>query len=115
MSLWINKTIAGKPSGRVAWLLLFAVVLPAGGCGDDAGGRRAVFGTVTLKGQPVDMGIITFIRAEGGTVFQSGGVVANGRYEMPKDKGLIPGRYKVSISYPDKHNKLGGDELPGPT
>jgi len=114
MSVLIRRTI--KPCGWNMALFLLVAGLLAGGC-DDAGGLQAVSGTVTLKGKPVEMGMIEFIPvggiSAGGT--KSGAVIENGRYEIPKQKGLVPGRYKVTISAPDKHNKIGGDELPGPT
>jgi hypothetical protein len=46
---------------------------------------------------------------------RTGAVIRDGEYLVPRDKGLVPGKYKVSISAPDKLHKLGGDELPGPT
>jgi len=119
MSISIKKVIVGKCDSRIALLLVLAAAFPAGGCGDDARGLRAVSGTVTLKGTPVEVGMIDFIPAAGtsggGTYTKSGAVIADGKYEIPKEKGLVPGKYKVSISAPDKHHKLGGDELPGPT
>jgi hypothetical protein len=103
---------------RVALLLALATVLPAGGC-DNAKGLQAVSGTVTLKGKPVEFGMLEFrptAAASGTAVYtRSGAVIADGKFEIRKDKGLVPGKYKVSISAPDKHHKLGGDELPGPT
>jgi hypothetical protein len=105
--------------GRVALLLALAAILPASGCGDDALGRQAVSGTVTLKGKPVEVGMLEFRPAapasDGATYTRSGAVIADGKFDIPKEKGLVPGKYKVSISAPDKHHKLGGDELPGPT
>jgi hypothetical protein len=121
MAIWsagIEKRMVGKHGRRIAILLVLAAVLP-GGCGDDAGGRLAVSGMVTIKGKPVEAGMIEFTPAAGssggGTYTPSGAVIENGRYEIPRKQGLVPGKYKVSISSPDKHNKLGGDELPGPT
>jgi hypothetical protein len=73
---------------------LLAVLLA--GCGD---GRNAVSGTVTYKGQPVD-GIIEFVPA-GGEATQAGATVEKGKYSIPRDKGLVPGNYKVMIFSPD--------------
>jgi hypothetical protein len=118
MSILIGKNGLAKSNGRIAALVLFAAVLPAGGC-DDPGGLQTVSGMVTLKGKPVEMGMIEFIpvaAASADTTYtKSGAVIENGRYDIPKQQGLVPGRYKVSISAPDKRNKMGGDELPGPT
>ena len=115
----IRNTGVGRPGGRILYLLLWATVLSTGGCADDAGGQQAVSGTVTLKGKPVAMGMIEFLpvasTSPGETLSKSGAVIDNGKFDIPKQKGLLPGRYKVSISAPDKQHTLGDDELPGPT
>jgi hypothetical protein len=119
MSNPIGKKIVGTVVGRVVRVATIAALFLAGGCEDDAGGRQAVSGAVTVKGKPVEMGMIEFIpvagASAGGTYIKSGAAIENGKYEIPKQKGLVPGRYKVTMSAPDKHNKMGGNELPGPT
>src|SRR5262245_15145756 len=115
-----SKTIiVGRGSRSLVLLVIVTAALPAGGCGDDAGGRQAVSGIVTVKGKPVDEGMIDFIPVGGASTgskyTKSGAVIKDGKYTIPRNQGLIPGEYKVSISAPDKHHKLGGDELPGPT
>ncbi len=86
-----------RPSeARAAGVGLLAVLLA--GCGD-GDGRQAVSGTVTFKGQPVD-GSIDFIPAAGAGT-QAGAVIEKGRYSIPRDKGLVPGTYKVMIFSPD--------------
>jgi len=112
--------VIGRSVGRGVRLLIVAGILSlAGGCEDDAGGRQAVSGTVTLKGKPVEMGMIEFLPLAAAsadrTYTKSGAVIEQGNYDIPKPKGLVPGMYKVTISAPDKHQKVGGDELPGPT
>jgi hypothetical protein len=115
----IRKKTAGNLFGAPVRVVIAAALFLAGGCEDDAGGRQAISGSVTVKGKPVEMGMIEFIPVAGasmdGTYIKSGAVIENGKYEIPKKKGLVPGRYKVTMSAPDKHNKMGGDELPGPT
>jgi hypothetical protein len=119
MLMMIEQASAGKRGKGIGLPVILAAIFSAGGCGDDAGGRQAVSGTVTLKGKPVEVGMLEFRPAagtsEGVTYTRSGAVIADGKFQIPKEKGLVPGRYKVSISAPDKHHKLGGDELPGPT
>ena len=119
MSMTIEQASPGNGSKRLGLLVALAAIVTAGGCGDNAGGRQAVSGTVTLKGKPVEVGMLEFRPAAGAsdgiTYTRSGAVIADGKFEIPKEKGLVPGRYKVSISAPDKHHKLGGDDLPGPT
>jgi hypothetical protein len=74
----------------------------AGGCGDDYGNRQAISGQVTLKGQPLDQGSISFMpigeAAQGEVVTRSGAVIADGKYQIPRPQGLVPGKYKVALS-----------------
>jgi hypothetical protein len=65
------------------------------GCSDPQG-RQAIRGTVIFQGQPLDRGNIEFVPA-GGERTQAGAAVQNGRYAIPRDKGLVPGTYKVII------------------
>ena len=94
------------------WLLLAALaVFAVSGCGDT--GRNEVTGTVTYKGQPLDEGLITFIPQDGqGT--QDGAGISNGAYRIPRDKGLVPGRYMVTIYGGDGVPRVGDGEPSGP-
>jgi hypothetical protein len=66
-----------------------------GGCGDPLN-RQEVTGEVTLKGQPVEDGVINFAPLDGqGT--GDGAQIVKGKYRIPREKGLSPGKYKVSI------------------
>ena len=73
--------------------------LAPGGCGpaavDDLP-RQAVWGKVTLDGQPLEQGTITFTPATGSP---TPGMVSitGGSYSIPQTQGLVPGPYKVSI------------------
>ncbi len=77
-------------------LLGASLALLVVGCGDKYGGRRDVTGTVLFKGQPLEEGIIDF-EPEDGQGSKSGASILKGQYTIPMDKGLIPGKYKVSI------------------
>ena len=82
-------------SAYVSRLALVAAVLLCGCRGEEAGIR--VFGEVTFQGKPLDQGSIEFSPAEGqGTI--SGGSITNGRYDLPADHRLKPGKYDVRIS-----------------
>jgi hypothetical protein len=77
--------------------LLGGVVLAAlAGCGGDPQNRQAITGEVTLKGQPVEDGIITFAPLDGQQTGE-GAQIVNGKYRIPREKGLSPGKYRVSI------------------
>jgi len=74
---------------------LFGVI----GCGDGDGlPRRAVSGTVTLDGQPLDGGRIEFRPIGDGVA--TGSAIARGAYRIARDDGPTPGRYRVNISSP---------------
>jgi len=78
-------------------------LLLVGGCqrGPD---RYEVAGTVLYDGQPLDNGVIYF-EPQDGQGSMDGATITNGAYVIPKDKGLMPGRYKVTI--------VGGDGSSG--
>ncbi len=62
--------------------------------------RLAVSGAITLNGQPLDGATIRFAALDGAK-FATGAMVHDGRFNIPKDKGLRPGRYHVEINAPD--------------
>ena len=66
------------------------------GCGDD--GKFTVIGTVTYKGQPVPAGEIRFTPDKG----NKGPIILvrikDGKYETPKDKGIVGGAYQLRVS-----------------
>ncbi len=70
---------------------LAAVLLLAAGCG--ASSDATMSGAVTLNGQPLAQGYISFtpLGAQGGT---AGGDIKAGRYRVA---GLKPGKYQVQI------------------
>ena len=78
-------------------VLTALLILTLASCDGDVGGRLAISGTVEYKGEPVQQGSIEFIPHPGGKT-QSGSTITNGRFSIPKDKGLEPGVYTVKIS-----------------
>jgi hypothetical protein len=80
---------------------LFAVIVTcAVGCSDPYAGRQGVSGKVTLAGQPLKAGSITFFPMENqGT--QSGAGIENGAYTVPRQSGLKPGKYRIEITAGD--------------
>jgi hypothetical protein len=79
---------------RLAWLLV-ALALPAAlGCGPNWTGRVYLTGTVTLDGQPLASGTITFTSLKGGVT--SGGRIIMGEYSV-NDVSLGENRVVISI------------------
>ncbi len=78
-----------------AYLLLPLTLFSFSGCGNGEQ-FQSVSGTVTVDGQPLKKGIITFYAiGEGST---SGGEVIEGSYSLPADRGPSPGKYRVEIT-----------------
>ncbi len=81
------------------------------GCGN-SDGKLAISGTVTLKGQPLDDGIIEF----SSTATRTGASITKGKYTIPAANGLAPGKYKVHITAGDGRTPADSpDGMPGPT
>ena len=79
----------------VARSLFGVAVLLIAGCGGD--GRYEVTGTVTFKGAPVEKGTIRFDPAPGGGS-SAAATISGGRYTVPAAQGLLPGKYRVSVT-----------------
>ena len=88
-SEWFCKSLCRSPA-----LLLLAVLMS--GCGQDTGGRLGVSGTVRFQGAPLQTGTIEFASADAKQL--SGSTITDGKYSVPADKGLTPGKYTVRIS-----------------
>jgi hypothetical protein len=79
----------------------FAILLALNlsGCGaSDELPRQAVSGTVTFAGKRLDAGLITFLPETAEMATQGGGPIVAGKYAIARDQGLVPGKYKVTIS-----------------
>jgi hypothetical protein len=81
-------------AGMSLVLALFSVTL--GGCGAE-NKRCAVSGTITFRGEALETGHITFLTAAGP---EGGALIRDGKFKLPAEQGLAPGKYKVSISSP---------------
>lgn len=94
------------------FLCLLSLLLPITfGCGG-SGGRMAINGDITLKGKPLEEGVIEFVSDSG----KSGATISKGKYEIPAMQGLLPGTYKVLITAGDGRTPADSpDGLPGPT
>lgn len=86
--------------------------LAASGCSQSSG-RVEVSGAVTLKGQPLNDGIVEFVPIEDqGT--QASALCTNGKYKIPGDKGLKPGKYRIRVTAGDGKTPYASSGPPGP-
>ena len=83
-------------SGRSTVLLAFAAVILAAGCRRHA---ASVSGDVTLDGQPLTTGVVSFTPATSGASAYAN-IGGDGRYELKTGAadGLEPGAYKVTVA-----------------
>jgi hypothetical protein len=70
------------------------------GCRPAGPTRFEVSGEVFFDGTPVEDGSITFTPQDGQAT-SDGSNIIKGEYRIPKEKGLLPGKYKVSITAGD--------------
>ena len=77
--------------------VVFVLGVVVAGCGGATDGlpREAVSGTVTFKGQPLDVGSISFRPTTTSVAAES--LIEKGSYSISRDQGLVPGKYKVLI------------------
>ena len=91
-----------------------ALVLLLAGCGGDGANRGSVSGKVTLNGAALESGSISFVPIEGTQSPSSGATIANGSYEIPRDKGPMVGKYQVVITSSRKTGKKIAAGSPAP-
>ncbi len=94
---------------NICWLLVLNSAA-LHGCGEtkDPHGRQAVSGTVTFQGKPLDHGRIQFLPPDN-TGLNAGALIRDGKYQIPREQGLVPGTYRVEINAPEQ-----GAPPPGP-
>jgi hypothetical protein len=80
------------------------------GCGPSGPERASVSGKVTLNGQAIEQGTISFLPAEGNTGPSAGGIIANGRYDIKKQDGPVLGKSRVEL----RSWKKTGRQIPNP-
>jgi hypothetical protein len=99
----------------IALVALAGTFLLCAGCFNSYGGRLPIKGKVTLKGTPLDNGTIEFLPATPEISTKEGAVIVNGTYAIDRQHGLVPGKYRVSITSGDGRTPAAGDQPPGPT
>lgn len=97
----------------VGCLAVFVAAAGLVGCGGGTN-KKAVSGTVSWKSQPLETGMIRFLPADAGGRTEAGAVITDGKFDIPREQGLLPGKYKVAISSPDPKSGQGPpDAAPG--
>lgn len=93
-----RRVVALQISAAGLGLLFFAA-----GCGEaNPLGRRPIYGSVSFQGKPVDYGAIQFNPLDMQHGVNSGGMIENGKYQLPTSQGLPPGEYLVMVTAPDR-------------
>jgi len=86
---------------RLSAVIQVAVVIYAcaasAGCGN-SGGRLTIAGDVTLDGEPLEKGSISFRPKPGTSSPSAGAAVSNGRFRVDGDKGVLAGEFQVLIT-----------------
>ena len=77
-----------------SWLAPF-LLLAVAGCGSGGPPRLRVVGAVTLDGQPLADGAISFLPTGKGVA--AGATIAGGHYVVEGARGPTPGEYRVEI------------------
>src|SRR5437867_983551 len=83
------------------------------GCASGEAKRFAITGTVKWQGKPLDQGTILFLAEDPSLGSGNGAPIRDGKYIIPADQGLLPGRYKISISSADPKKALDPNADPG--
>lgn len=109
ISSWLGRAVEpycgkGKTStySAVVFCLSALVLVSCLGCGGNTNGRLALSGSVTLDGQPLQEGSISFLSVGAAKKSMTGGAIVEGGYSIPAKEGLVVGTYRVSISAADK-------------
>lgn len=82
------------------------------GCG--SGSVGTIGGQVVVDGVPVETGTISFKPAENPTGRGFGGALAEGRFEIPGDANMKPGKYLVAVVAMRATGKTFNDPQRGP-
>lgn len=98
---------------QVTGLLLLLGLVGCGGVSDPLN-RQAVSGTVTLDGELLNNGSISFDPQDREHGRSGGAVIENGKFRLDRQRGLPPGSYTVRIHSADSSTAPVVDEaMPG--
>ena len=77
--------------------IIWIAALSSVGCSNNSSGRFEVQGEISLNGTPVEAGTISFSPQGENKDSRAAMPFQGGRYEIPVEKGLVPGKYLVQI------------------
>lgn len=84
------------------------------GCGSGEPKRCAVSGEVKFQGKPLDQGAVTFLAEDPSLGSGGGAMIKDGRYSIPVQHGLLPGKYRVMVTSAAPGAPPDPAALPGP-
>ena len=86
---------------RITALCCLIAMAVSVGCGSsDPLGRKAISGSVSLDGTPVEQGNIAFEPEGAGAATSSGANITAGKFAIEQEFGLPPGKYRVRVNIP---------------
>lgn len=94
-------TLPSQSSRSVAIAQLALLGVLVGGCGPTSD-RLRIQGEVLLDGAPVERGSIRFSSMDDSSSLSAGAMIRDGSFDVPQERGLPPGTYRLSISSPDR-------------
>ena len=86
---------------NLSFILLCLSLLLTTGCSDPHAGRSAVSGTITIDGEPLELGVIFFQpeKPDPNAAVKGAQVhILNGKYSIDAGLGLLEGDYRVRIN-----------------
>ena len=101
-----------QAGGMLVCALSVVCLLTLCGCGG-TGGRQSIEGTVTLDGQPLEKGQITFVPKQGTQGPTAGAEIAGGKFTIPAAGGTFSGKFRVEITASHATGKKVTDHFTG--
>jgi hypothetical protein len=89
------------------------LALSAGGCLNLSAARIQVSGEVTLDGEPVKAGTITFHSLAGSV--ETMGTITDGQFQIPPEQGPLAGENRIEIHWPRTSAAESGTDVPETT
>ncbi len=85
---------------RRVFVLISLLLISCPGCGPgNEQNRQPLSGQVTLDGDPLEAGSISFEPLDAtGEAIRAGAAIQDGAFRIDQEKGLPPGKYRVRIS-----------------